>query len=277
VGEAVGWLDGRPITFGDVARYLRTKEPETFARSLEGLVLERVTRVEAGRLGVSAPRALLLRLTEERLRRWEERVRAAGRERGGAEVDPALWLQRTAGVSLAQFRTWVRRHTEVELLQDRLARYELLTSRRVEVSLLVVRSAEEAARLVKRLRAGTTTFPRAARAHSLHTTRENGGRLPFPLLPDDLADAAVRTALFAAEPGVVVGPFVTRGGKESYHQVYRVEARRDPRKGDYARLAADVSGDLDARPVHVGEYERWRRRILLRHGFHLTSATGESG
>jgi hypothetical protein len=272
--ELVGRLDGAPVTYGDVARYLRTKDPEAFSRSLEGLVLERVTRAEAEMAGITVPAPLLTRATERRMREWQERVREASRRAGGEEVDPALWLQRVAGVSMAEFRKWVARHTEVELLQDRLLRYELLTSPRVEVSILVVREEAGAAALARRLRDGAD-FAATARAESAHATASEGGRVPYPLVALDVNEPKIRDALFRAGSGEIVGPYPTRGGDETWFQVYRVEARREARRAPYAEMSEEITRGLESRPVHVGEYERWRRRILLRHGFVAARAAGE--
>jgi hypothetical protein len=275
LAETVGWLDERPVTYGAVARYLRTKDPEAFSRALEGLVLERVTRAEAAPLKVSVRPALVTRETDRRMRDWERRVRAASKEEGGEEIDPALWLQRVAGISVAQLRSWVRDHTEIELLQDRLLRYETLTSPQVEVSILVLKDEAHLRRL-SAVAARDGSFPALARKHSLHASAKDGGRIAYPLLPADINDPAVRDRLFQAEPGRILGPFPTRGGDATFFQLYRVERVRPARQGDYARMAREVEHDLLARPVPVGEYERWRRRILLRHGFVAAHAAGES-
>ena len=75
----------------------------------------------------------------------------------------------------------------------------------------------------------------------------------------------------------MLGPFPTRGGEETWYQIYRLEQTSSPGRGTYAELERDVLRDLVKRPVPVGEYERWRRRILLRHGFAAAPAPGETG
>lgn len=263
--ETVGWIDEQPVTYGDVARYLRTKEPEAFARGLEGLVIERVTLGEAGPMGVTVPRALVDRETSRRVAAWEKNIRAAALEQTGEEVDPALWLQRVAGASLAELRTWVEHHTEVELIQDRLVRYEALTSARVEVSLILLEDEGRARELLPEARRGD--FAALAKAESVHPTAAEGGRIPGLLLPMDIADPAVRDALFRAKEGEILGPFSTRSDAKAYYEIYRVDATLPPRKGSYADLAKDIARDLETRPVPVAEYERWRTRVLVRHGF----------
>jgi hypothetical protein len=275
LAETVGWLDERPVTYGAVARYLRTKDPESFSRALEGLVLERVTRAEAAPSGVTVRPALVTRETDRRMRQWEQRVRAASKEEGGKEIDPALWLQRVAGISVGRLRSWVRDHTEIELLQDRLLRYEALTSPQVDVSILVMKDQAHLKRLTAIARRDGS-FAALAREHSLHASAKDGGRIGYPLLPADINDPAVREQVFRADAGRILGPFPTRGGKETFFQLYLVEDARPARKSDYAAFAREVERNLEARPVPVGEYERWRRRILLRHGFVAAQASGES-
>lgn len=274
--ETVGWLGGRPVTYADLARHLRTRDPLAFSRSLEGLVLERVTLAEAGPAGVVVPPAVLRRETNRRMQEFRARVRAAARQQTGEEIDPAVWLERATGASLAEFREWVARHTEVELMQDRLLRLEQRQAKRVEVSILVVDGERKAADLAARL-AGGEDFAALARKHSRHASAPAGGRIGFPLLEADINDASVRERLFAAKPGAVVGPFPTRGGAEGVFQVFLVEARADASRAPYARLSDRIERNLEARPVSVGEYERWRRRILLRHGFVPARAAGEAG
>ncbi|MFQ5844504.1 MAG: hypothetical protein ACE5JG_05885, partial [Planctomycetota bacterium] len=50
-------------------------------------------------------------------------------------------------------------------------------------------------------------------------------------------------------------------------QVYLLRRRLPGRTGPYRDLRGDVEGGLQTRPVSVEEYERWRRRMLLRHGY----------
>ncbi|HEX5137751.1 MAG TPA: peptidylprolyl isomerase [Planctomycetota bacterium] len=265
--ETVGWIDETPVTYGDVARYLRTKEPEAFARGLEGIVIERITLGEAGPMGVTVPRVLLERETRKRMAAWEENVRTASREQTGAEVDPALWLQRVAGVSVADLRGWIEHHTEIELIQDRLARYDLLTSPHVDVSLILVEGEERAGSLATEAKGGAD-FATLAKANSVHPSAAEGGRIPGALVPGDVGDAAVRQALFAAKQGDVVGPFASRGPDQGgTFEVYRVDACVPARQGSYKELAREVTRDLETRPVDVAEYERWRTRVLVRHGF----------
>jgi hypothetical protein len=272
LAETVGWLDERPVTYGEVSRYMRIRDPEAFFRNLEGYVLERVTRAEAIPLGVTVEPALLGSRSNAQLLEWEQRVRQESKSRTGEEIDPALWLQRVAGMSMAEFRRHVRRYTEVELLQDRLLRFEQLSSPRLEVSILVVKEKELADRLAGEIRGGAE-FEALARAHSMHASRTEGGRIPFPLLRSDVNQPSVREQLFAAGEGELVGPLPTEKG---HQQIYRIETVRKAEAGKFEELREEIIRSLEARPVVEAEYERWRRRILLRHGFNAAPMPGET-
>jgi len=272
LAETVGWLDERPVTYGEVSRYMRVRDPEAFFRNLEGYVLERVTRAEAIPLGVTVEPALLGSRTNAQLLEWEQRVRKESKSRTGEEIDPALWLQRVAGMSMAEFRRHVRRYTEVELLQDRLLRFEQLSSPRLEVSILVVKEKELADRLAGEIRGGAD-FEALARSHSLHASSSEGGRISFPLLRGDVNQSSVREQLFAAGEGELVGPLPTERG---HQQIYRVEAVRKAATGKFQDLRDEIIRSIEARPVVEAEYERWRRRVLLRHGFNAAPMPGEA-
>jgi len=264
--DAAGWLDGRPVLYGDVGRFLRTTDPEAFARALDGLVFERIAREEAAASGISVAPATLARDTTRRIREWEERLQRSAREELGGAVDPGTWLRRVAGITRDEFRAIVRRQAETELLQDRLLRFEQLRAARVEVSILVVGEESRARDLLTRARAGES-FAALAREHSVHATKESGGRLDFPLLDADVSEPAVASALRRARPGDVVGPFAAAADGKPYFQLYRVEAVHAARELPYRALGAEIERSLEERPVSVGEYERWRRRAALRHGF----------
>jgi hypothetical protein len=215
-------------------------------------------------MGVTVPRALVDRETSRRMAAWEKNVREASLQQTGEEVEPALWLQRVAGVSLAEFRSWAQRHTEIELIQDRLVRYEVLTSAQAEVSLILVENEARAKEIREKAEGGD--FAALAKANSLHPTAGKGGRVPGALVPLDIADPALRDALFRAGKGQILGPFAADGPKK-YFEIYRIDGTSPPRKGSYAELSKDIARDLETRPVDVAEYERWRTRVLMRHGF----------
>ena len=265
VGSPAGWLDHRPVTYDEVGQYMRTQDPQAFARGLDGVLLERITRDSARAHKVTVPVATLARATTARVQDWRRRlIRSARAE--NRQVDPDIWLRQVAGLEPAEFRAFMRRHAEVELLQNLLLRYEEITQPTVSVSIMVVDKKEEADGVVQRLGTGSA-FDKEARAHSVHATAAEGGKIEFPLLREDFNDSAVQTELFVAEAGAVLGPYPVSGGGKTFYHVYRLDSRRGGRIVPYTEVEKEIAQGLEARPAAVAEYERWRRRVLLRHRF----------
>ncbi len=260
-----GWLGGIAITYDDVGRYLRLRDPHAFAVNLEGVYMAYIVRAEAKRLGVTVPNVALTRATTEKYREWARNLKVAA-EKGGRTVEPAEWLERVAGLDVASFRAYLRRHAEVELLQDRLLRYEVATQPRVEASIITVMGADAAAKIRSQLDGGAD-FGEIAKQQSLHASAPNGGRIPFALLREDLNDFAVASALFTEKAESVVGPFATGKGADGVQQIYFIHGRETGRIAPYAELEESIADGLGDRPVDVPEYERWRRRVLLTHRF----------
>lgn len=264
--RAIGWIDGEPVTYGDLARFLRTRDALTFSRTLDALIVDRITRREAEQARVEVPVAAVERSTRARYLAFEQRLKATTEERSGAALDPAVWLRRTLGLTPEEFRLFLRRQIEVELLQNRLIRFAELRAPTVEVSLIVVEKKEQADSLRARLAAGEA-FPALAKEASGHTSAERGGRIEHRLLAEDIDDPTIARLLFAAEPGAIFGPFPREADGRTFYRIYRLEARHAGRDDPYAELGAAVEADLEKRPVSMGEYIHWRRRMQERHGF----------
>jgi hypothetical protein len=272
--QAIGWLDGEPVTYGDLSRFLRARDALSFSRTLDGLIVDRITRTEADNQRVNVPVALVERRTRTRYVAFEARLREATRERTGTEVDPRVWLNRTLGLTPEQFQVYLRGQIEVELLQDRLIRYAEFRERSVEVSLIVVEDAKTATEARRRLEAGEP-FAVVAKALSKHATAPAGGRIDHRMIAPDFEDEATAKAVLRASAGQTAGPFETEGDGRAFFRIYRVEKVQDGRRVPYAELAPEIEKDLQKRPVSVGEYVHWRRRMQETHGF-LTSVGGDS-
>jgi len=270
--RAIGWSDGEPVTYGDLGLFLRTRDALTFSRILDALIVDRITRLEAELARVEVPVAAVERRTSSRYVAFEQRLKAATEERAGAALDPAVWLDRTLGLTPAQFRLFLRGQIEVELLQDRLIRYAQLRAPTVELSILVVDDGDRARSLKAEIDGGAP-FAVLAKKHSGHATAERGGRIGHRLLAEDVDGEEAARRLFAAGPGAVLGPFSREADGRTFHRIYRVEAKHDGRDEPYLELAAEVEADLEKRPVSMGEYIDWRRRMQQRHGFLPAPAT----
>jgi hypothetical protein len=264
--SAIGWIDGEPITYGDLSRFLRARDALTFSRILDSLIVDRITRREAELAGVEVPVAVIERSTRTRYLSFEQRLKAATKQSAGEELDPAVWLDRTLGLTPEQFRLFLRAQIEVELLQDRLIRYAQRTVPTVEVSVIVVEDGQEAAAARARLDAGET-FGVLAKELSRHSTADKGGRIQNRLLEADFDDETAARQLAAAQPGTIHGPYAREADQRPFFRIYRLEARHAAEDKPYRELASSIEAELEKRPVSMGEYVYWRRRMQDRHGF----------
>jgi hypothetical protein len=272
VDAAIGWIDGDPITYGELARFLRARDALTFSRILDSLIVDRITRAEAELARVDVPVAAVERATRTRYLTFEQRLKAATREQGGRELDPAVWLDRTLGLTPEQFRLFLRAQIEVELLQDRLIRYAERIEPTVEVSVIVVEKKEDADTVIARLEKGEA-FGMLARELSRHSTAPKGGRIENRMLEKDFDDETAARQLLVAEPGSVHGPYERAADGQVFYRIYRLEERNPAEEKPYRELAPSIEADLEKRPVSMGEYVYWRRRMQDRHGF-LPASSG---
>jgi len=272
--QAIGWLDGEAITYGDLARFLRARDALSFSRTLDGLIVDRITRTEAETRRVDVPIALTERRTRTRYLAFETRLRDATKERTGEEIEPRIWLRRTLGLTPEQFQIYLRGQIQVELLQDRLIRYAQYRERSVSVSLIVVEDAQAAQVVQQRLGAGKP-FAVVAQELSKHATAKEGGQIDHRMIVADFEDASTAGAVFGAAAGTSLGPFEIQADGRGFFQVYFVHDVREARRIPYAELAPEIEKGLQKRPVSVGEYVHWRRRMQEIHGF-LTSVGSDS-
>ncbi|MHC4955317.1 MAG: peptidylprolyl isomerase [Planctomycetota bacterium] len=270
---AIGWLNGEAVTYGDLARFLRTRDALTFSRTLDGLIVDRITRREAETHRVTVPIALVERRVRARYLAFEKRLRDTTKEQSGKAIEPRAWLARTLGLTPEQFQVFLRGQIEVELLQDRLIRYAQYQVKSVEISILVVEDGTLAADLRRRLDAGEP-FAVVAKEFSRHATGPKGGRIDHRLIAADFEDEAAARGVLAAKPGGVLGPFRAEADGREFFRLYRMESAREARPGPYKERSREIEGELEKRPVSVGEYIHWRRRMQEAHGF-LPSSGGE--
>ena len=270
--SAIGWIGGEAVTYGDLARFLRTRDALTFSRTLDSLLVERITRMEADRGLVTVPVAQVERRTRNRYAAFTQRLRESTAEQTGKPVEPRVWLERTIGLTPERFQLFLRSQIEVELLQDRLIRYAEFRGGSAEVSLIVVEDGELAQSMRARLARGEL-FADLARALSLHATAKGGGLVDHRMIAADFDDEEDARQVFAAKPGAVIGPLARTADGRRFYRLYLVDALHAPQDEPFAELSSAIEADLEKRPVSVGEYVHWRRRMQERHAF-LASASG---
>jgi hypothetical protein len=263
---AIGWMDGEPVTYGELSLFLRARDALVFSRTLDALLVERVTRAESDRFKVDVAVALVERRTRGRYQAFETRLRLSTKEQTGEEADPAAWLNRTLGLTPEEFRIFIRAQIKVELLQDRLIRYSQFREQTVEVSTIVVLTDEDAAMIERALAAGKL-FAVLAKQHSKHSTAPRGGLIDHRMLRTDFDSESTSRAVFASAVGKVVGPLVQEAEGRKFHQFFLVGSKHICADKPYPELSRMVEADLEKRPVSMGEYVHWRRRMQDQHGF----------
>ena len=267
---AIGWLGGEAVSYGDLARFLRTRDALTFSRTLDSLLVDRITRIEADRGRVTVPVAQVERRTRARYIAFTRRLAEATKEQSGESVDPRVWLERTIGLTPERFQIFLRSQIEVELLQDRLIRYAEFRNRSAEVSVIVVEDGAAATALRARIADGEP-FALVARADSLHVSAKQGGRIDHRMIAADFDSPGEARQVLDAVEGAVIGPVRREADGRSFFRIYHVERIHEARDEPFDKLKTEIEADLEKRPVSVGEYVHWRRRMQDQHAF-LASA-----
>lgn len=264
--SAIGWMDGEPVTYGELALFLRARDALVFSRTLDALLVERMTRSESDRFKVDVAISLVERRTRVRYQAFETRLQNSTKEQTGEAADPEAWLNRTLGLTPDEFRIFIRAQIKIELLQDRLIRFSQMREQTVEVSTIVVLTDKDAAMIQQRLAAGNR-FAVLAKQHSKHSTASRGGRIDHRMVRLDFNSEKVSRAVFATAVDEFVGPLVQEAEGRKFHQFFQVEVKDAGVNKPYPEMARLVEVDLEKRPVSMGEYIHWRRRMQDQHGF----------
>ena len=156
----------------------------------------------------------------------------------------------------------LRPRVRMQLLLMRVVRLDTRRRDRVQARVIVVDDADLATRVRKRLESGAD-FSLTALQESVDPTAQAGGELPA-VARGDLTLPNVEAALFAAQPGDLIGPLaVTIAGREQFHLYKVIDAPRpvdrDPRRAPRA-AGEGPRGDEDrarrVRAVAVADASR---------------------
>lgn len=254
--QVVATVGSEAVTAADLSAFLYARYRDSWVRTLEALLDERIVRHETRRLGIALPAGVLA----EALEREVEARRKQLAEVYGEAVRLEDEVQRGYG---ADFETWKRTILEprlrMQLLLMRVVRLDTRRRDRVKARVIVVEERAQADRLRKRLESGAD-FSLTALKESVDPTSAAGGDLPA-VARGDLTLPGVEAALFAAQPGDLVGPLeVTIGGRRQFH-LYKVITRTAPWTGTRAEILARLEGDLEETKIQRAELERWRARM----------------
>jgi hypothetical protein len=254
--QVVATVGSEAVTAADLTAFLYARYRDSWVRTLEALLDERIVEHEAKRLGlVLRPGVLdrsLLREVEARRKQlaevYGEEVRLEDEVQRGYGMDFDAWQQDV-----------LRPRVRMQLLMMRVVRLDTRRRDRVQARVIVVDDLDRATRIRKRLESGAD-FSLTALQESVDPTAQAGGDLPA-VARGDLTLPSVEAALFAAEPGDLVGPLaVTIAGQAQFH-LYKVIQRLAPWTGTRAELLARLEEDLEATKIQRAEFERWRSRM----------------
>lgn len=254
--KVVATLGTEAVTAADLTAFLYTRYRDSWVRTMEALLDERIVLSETRRLGLVLPPGVL----EKSLAGEVEARRKQLTEVYGEAVKLEEEVQRGYGVDLETWRRDVLRpRVRVQLLLMRVVRLDTRRRDRVKARVIVVDEPDRAARIRKRLLSGAD-FSLTALKESVDPTSQSGGDLPA-VARGDLTLPEVENALFAAAPGDLVGPLtVTIGGRRRFH-LYKVIERIGPWTGTRAEILARLEKDLETRKIQRSEFERWRARM----------------
>lgn len=254
--KVVATVGSEAVTAADLTAFLYRRYRDSWVRTMEALLDERIVRHEARRLGLGLPPGVLAAAVEKEV--GARRTQLA--EVYGEEVRLEDEVARGYGVDFATWkRTVLEPRVRTQLLLMRVVRLDTRRRDRVRARVLVVDEADRAARIKRRLESGAD-FSLTALQESQDPTAQSGGDLPA-VARGDLTLPEVEAALFAAKPGDLVGPLtVTIGGARQYH-LYKVIERIAPWTGSRAELLARLEKDLETTKIQRAEFERWRARM----------------
>ena len=255
-GMVVATIGSEAVTTADLNGFLYARYRDSWVRTMEALLDERIARHETKRLGLALPPGTL----EKALATEVEARRKQLAEVYGDEVKLEEEVLRGYGVDLETWKQSVLRpRVRTQLLLVRVVRLDTRRRDRVKARVIVVDALDRAERIKKRLISGAD-FSLTALKQSVDPTSQSGGDLPA-VARGDLTLPAVEAALFAAKPGALVGPLsVTIAGRRQFH-LYKVIERIAPWTGTRAQIVARLEKDLKTAKIQRSEFERWRARM----------------
>lgn len=255
-GTVVATIGSEAVTTADLNDFLYARYRDSWVRTMEALLDERIVLHETKRLGLALQPGAL----EKALQSEVEARRKQLSEVYGDGVKLEEEVRRGYGVDLETWKqTVLRPRVKTQLLLMRVVRLDTRRRDRVKARVIVVDDLDRAERIKKRLLSGAD-FSLTALKQSVDPTSQSGGDLPA-VARGDLTLPAVEAALFAAKPGALVGPLaVTIGGQQQFH-LYKVIQRLAPWSGTRAEILARLEKDLETAKIQRSEFERWRARM----------------
>lgn len=242
-GEA---LDVREL----VAQWVHHKSADALDE-LDHLVLTRLVRAEAARLGLELPPESAQKAYEAAVAQLEKEIQ---KRRPGLALD--AWVDQVLGLDPLVYRERMRSEALQQLLAERTTRAYILQSEHAELRLIVLRSEAEVKDAQAALAKGEA-FEEVAKRLSADPSSKDGGRVP----PVIRADTPVARLAFQTAVGGVSEPLYNEGA----WLIAKVEARPAPIEGNWSKIREAVEASLAARGIEELEFTQWRASMLRRY------------
>lgn len=250
-GVAIATVAGEPLDVRElVAQWVHHKSADALDE-LDHLVLTRLVRAEAGRLGIEIAPDVAQKAYEASVAQLEKEVQ---KRRPGIALD--AWIDQVLGLDPYVYRERMRAESLQQLLAERTTRTFLLQSEHAQLRLIVLRTEAEMKDAQAALAKGEA-FEEVAKRLSADPSSKNGGRVP----PVVRADTPVARLAFQTEVGQVSEPLYNEGA----WLIAKVEARPKPIEGNWSRIKAQVEASLAERGIEELEFTQWRSAMLRRY------------
>jgi foldase protein PrsA len=246
-GDVVARVAGQPVYAAELLAQWMHRDAGVLRGHLENLVFSRLVVAEARRLSIQLDAAMVDARYQEGLDRLRGQI---------AKDEPGLTLEKYVtdrlGLDPDHYMADLRRDLETDLLAERCVRAWLLSCERAEVRVIVLDSREDVEAVQAELDKGGD-FADLAREHSLHESKENGGRVP----PVVRSDSGLARLAFATATGTIGGP-IFEDGK---YLLLQVTGRPEPVEGTWSAVGAAVEASLTSQPIEDPEYWQWKHAM----------------
>jgi hypothetical protein len=251
-------IDGEEVKASDLFPLFFMDNPLKARDVILNQALNILVRKEAERLGVRADGKKAEAVLESMLE--EQQGRIALRINEEMKLEEFVRLQ--YGMEMTEYRALVRRSAVFHLLLERCVRYHELKVRRLQVGVIIVKEADQAARIRKKLDRGAN-FEVLAREHSIDPSGSLGGILPP--LPAEMDYPIMRDSLQLAK-GQVSEVKEANLGNERVYRILKLIDIIEPRSGTYAELEAEVEKNLQEYPLLLPDViQYWQESLSGRY------------
>lgn len=254
VDAVLAYAGGREVLASELLETWLQRDSPALKTTLNLLIGARLAQVEADRLGLAVPPALLAERSAQHRATFEASYLREGESleqfiRQQLDLDPGRFLER------------LREDTLRELVTERVVRAHTLAGEHARVRLIVVADEQQLEAAQSALATGEE-FAAVAERISLDATAERGGLVPYLARTEraPLARLAFRTPV-----GAVSEPLALEGATV----LLLVEARPEPRLGRWRDVGLAVEESLLDEPVSEEEFLVWQLAMEARHGVDL--------